>query len=166
MAAGVVVVGEQSSSSLDDEFGRQGPGLASVLFLADAAAAAVLAALAAVLSLSAAARRRRYEYAALAATGATNRSLYGALAIEQLVVVGFGAVTGVVAGLIAIALAGHNVPEFVTSPTSSLLRYRPDILFLGLTLGGAVVLLLAAAAAPAAALLRSVNPEQLREAPS
>jgi putative ABC transport system permease protein len=165
-AAGVVVVGEQSSSSLDDEFGRQGPGLASVLFLADAAAAAVLAALAAVLSLSAAARRRRYEYAALAATGATNRSLYGALAIEQLVVVGFGAVTGVVAGLIAIALAGHNVPEFVTSPTSSLLRYRPDILFLGLTLGGAVVLLLAAAAAAAAALLRSVNPEQLREAPS
>lgn len=162
----VVVLDEQSSTRLSDEFGRQGPGLASVLFLADAGAAAILAALAAVLSLSAAARRRRYEYAALAATGATTRSLYGALAIEQLVVVGFGTVTGVLAGLLATLLAGHSVPEFVVAPAAELLRYRPDPLFLGLTLGAGFVLLVAAAAGAAAALLRSVNPEQLREAPS
>ena len=164
-AAHVAVVSRQSTSELNDELSRQGPGLASVLFLADAGAAAVLAALAAVLSLSAAARRRRYEYAALAATGATTRSLYGALAIEQLVVIGFGTVIGVGAGLIAIALAGHSVPEFVQSPSANLISYRPDALFLGLTLGAAVVLLLATAAAAAAALLRSVSPEQLREAP-
>ena len=164
-AAGVNVVGRQSSSGLNDELGRQGPGLASVLFLADAVAAAVLAALAAVLSLSAAARRRRYEYAALAATGASPRSLYGALAIEQLVVIGFGSVIGVAAGLLAIGLAGHSVPEFVNAPSATLVGYQPDALFLGLTLGAAIVLLLATAAAAAAALLRSVTPEQLREAP-
>jgi ABC-type antimicrobial peptide transport system permease subunit len=165
-AAGVSVVGRQSSGRLDDQLGRQGPGLASVLFLADAVAAAVLAALAAVLTLSAAARRRRYEYAALAATGATSRSLYAALAIEQLVVIGFGAATGVGAGLLAIALAGHSVPEFVTAPASSLIGYQPDALFLAVTLGAAVILMLAVAAIAAAALLRSVSPEQLREAPS
>jgi hypothetical protein len=164
-AAHVTVVGRKSTSDLNDELSRQGPGLASVLFLADAGAAAILAALAAVLSLSAAARRRRYEYAALAATGATTRSLYSALAIEQLVVIGFGTVIGVGAGLLAIALAGHSVPEFVQSPSANLITYRPDALFLGLTLGAAVVLLLGTAAAAAAALLRSVTPEQLREAP-
>lgn len=164
-AAHVNVVGRQSSSRLNDELSRQGPGLASVLFLADAGAAAVLAALAAVLSLSAAARRRRYEYAALAATGATTRSLYSALAIEQLVVIGFGSVIGVVAGLLAIGLAGHSVPEFVNTPSANLVAYQPDAVFLGLTLGAAFVVLLAAAAAAAAALLRSVTPEQLREAP-
>jgi ABC-type antimicrobial peptide transport system permease subunit len=164
-AAGVRVVGRQSSSALRDELGRQGPGLASVLFLADAGAAAVLAALAAVLSLSAAARRRRYEYAALAATGATTRSLYAALAIEQLVVVGFGGLIGIGAGLIAIGLAGHSVPEFVSAPSAALVTHSPDPVFLGLTLGAAVVLLLATAAVAAAALLRSVTPEELREAP-
>jgi hypothetical protein len=164
-AAGVRVVDRQSSGALTDELGRQGPGLASVLFLADAGAAAVLAALAAVLSLSAAARRRRYEYAALAATGASTRSLYGALAIEQLVVIGFGSLIGVAAGLLAIGLAGHSVPEFVDTPSANLITHQPDVLFLGLTLGAAVVLLLATAAAAAAALLRSVTPEQLREAP-
>ena len=165
-AAGVSVLNEQSSSRLQDELSRQGPGLASVLFLADAGAAAVLAALAAVLSLSAAARRRRYEYAALAATGATSRSLYVALAVEQLVVIGFGTLTGVAAGLVSTWLAGHSVPQFVTSPASSLLAYRPNAVFLVVTLGAAVVLLLGVAAAAAGALLRSVTPEQLREAQS
>lgn len=163
-AAGVSILDRQSSNQLNDELGRQGPGLASILFLADAGAAAVLAALAAVLSLSAAARRRRYEYASLAATGATSGSLYTALALEQLVVIGFGTLTGIAAGLLATALAGHSVPEFVTAPASSLLGYRPDPLFLGLTLGLGVLMLLATAAAAAAALLRSVTPDQLREA--
>lgn len=164
--AGFPVLDAQSSQALDDELGRQGPGLASVLFLADAVAAAVLAALAAVLSLSAAARRRRYEYAALGAAGATPRTLYAALAIEQLVVVGVATALGVAAGLLSTALAGHSVPEFVTAPTESLLHYRPSVLVLVLTLGGGFVVILGSAAAAAAALLRSVSPEQLREAPS
>lgn len=163
--AGIPVVDTESSGALADQLGRQGPGLASVLFLSDAAAAAVLAALAAILSLSAAARRRRYEYAALAATGASQRTLYVALALEQLVVVGFGAVVGVATGLMSVFLAGRSVPEFVTTPQSPLLVYRPSVLLIGSVLVAAFVVLLAVAAAAAAALLRSVTPDQLREAP-
>jgi hypothetical protein len=162
----IPVIDVQTSAALDDELSRQGPGLASVLFLADAAAAAILAALAAILSLSAAARRRRYEYAALAATGASSRTLFNALALEQVVVVGFGALLGIGAGLAATAIAIGSVPEFVTAPADQLLRHQPPPLLLGLVLGGGFVLLLAAALLAASALLRSVSAEQLREAPS
>ncbi|MDQ1696600.1 MAG: putative transport system permease protein [Frankiaceae bacterium] len=165
-AAHVAVLSTTTSGDVDAELSRQGPALASVLFLADAAAAAVLAALAAVLGLTAAARRRRYEYAALAATGASRRSLYAALAIEQLVVIGFGALTGIGTGLVAEALAGRNVPEFVTAPAATLLWYRPSLLVLGVALGLGLLLLLASAALAAGALLRSVSADQLREAPS
>ncbi|HEU5034278.1 MAG TPA: FtsX-like permease family protein [Mycobacteriales bacterium] len=165
-AAHVPVLSVDSSAEVDAQLRRQGPGLASVLFLADAAAAAVLAALAAVLSLSAAARRRRYEYAALAATGAPARTLYAALAIEQLVVIGFGALTGIAAGLIAVAIAGRSVPQFVTAPVTSLLTYRPSVWVLVGALGGGLLVLLGTAAIASAALLRSVTPDQLREAPS
>ena len=165
IAAHVPVISTVSSAATADRLGRQGPGLASVLFLTDAAAAAVLAALAAVLSLSAAARRRRYEYAALAAAGASRRTLYNALAIEQVVVIGFGAVTGVAAGLLASGIAGRSVPEFVHAPTSPLLSYLPSPLVMGLVLGVGLAVLVAVAAVAASALLRSVTPEQLREAP-
>ena len=119
-----------------------------------------------MLSLYAAARRRRYEYAALAATGASQRTLYSALAIEQVVVIGFGAVAGIGAGLLATALAGRSVPQFVTEPAGELLTYRPSILLLVVSLTIGLLLLLVAAATAAAALLRSVSPDQLREAPS
>jgi hypothetical protein len=165
VAAGVPVISATSSAAVADKLGRQGPGLASVLFLADAAAAAVLAALAAILSLSAAARRRRYEYAALAAAGASRRTLYSALAIEQVAVIGFGALAGIGAGLLASELAGRSVPEFVHRPASSLLGYFPSPLLMGLVLGAGFLLLIAVAAMAAAVLLRSVTPEQLREAP-
>ncbi|MBV9293093.1 MAG: ABC transporter permease [Frankiales bacterium] len=162
-AAHIAVISRTTSQSLDDRFSRQGPGLASVLFLADAAAAAALSALAAVLSLAASARRRRYEYASLGATGASRRTLYSALAIEQTVVVGFGALLGVAAGLGSVWLAGANVPNFVVAPARDLLRHRPSVVLLIGVLGGALVLLLAAAMLAAAGLLRSVSPEQLRE---
>jgi putative ABC transport system permease protein len=136
-----------------------------VLFLADAAAAAILAGLAAILSLSAAARRRRYEYAALGATGADRRTLFTALAIEQLAVVGFGSLAGVIAGLASLSLAGHNVPEFVQRPVATL-DYAPNTVLMVVTIGLGFVLLFGAALLAAAALLRSVTPEQLREAPT
>ena len=68
-AAGVQVLSARSTASTAAVFARQGPALASVLFLADAAAAALLAAGAAILGLYLSARRRRYEYAALSASG-------------------------------------------------------------------------------------------------
>jgi hypothetical protein len=164
--AHVPILSTETSGSLDEELGRQGPGLASVLFVADAAAAAILAALAAVLSLSAAARRRRYEYAALAATGASSRTLFTALLIEQLVVVGFGVVVGIGAGLAATVLAGGSVPQFVVPQPEPLLGNMPSIWLMVATLGVGYVLVLGSAVLAAAALLRSVTPEQLREAPT
>jgi putative ABC transport system permease protein len=163
--SGIPVLGSTSSSAVAEQLGRQGPALASVLFLADAAAAAILAGLAAILSLSAAARRRRYEYAALGATGADRRTLFTALAIEQLAVVGFGSLAGVIAGLASLSLAGHNVPEFVQRPVATL-DYAPNTVLMVVTIGLGFVLLFGAALLAAAALLRSVTPEQLREAPT
>ena len=162
-ADGYQVYFTASSTSTRDRLDRAGPGLASVLFLADAAAAAVLAALAAVLGLSAAARRRRYEYAALAATGASSRTLYTAVAVEQLTVLGFGLAIGVAAGALAIALAVRSVPAFVVTPSSDLLTYRPSLAVLAAAIGAAAVIVFSAAAMASAALLRSVNPDQLRE---
>jgi ABC-type antimicrobial peptide transport system permease subunit len=163
--SGIPVLGRVSSSEVSEQLSRQGPALASVLFLADAAAAAILAGLAAILSLSGAARRRRYEYAALAATGADRRTLFSALAIEQVAVVGFGSLAGVVAGLVSLSLAGHNVPEFVVTPVATL-DYAPNTLLMVVSIGLGFVVLLGAALAAAAALLRTVTPEQLREAPT
>ena len=161
--AHIPVTDVSSSAAVNHQLSRQGPGLASVLFLADACAAAILAGLAAILSLTAAARRRRYEYAALAATGAEPRVLFAGLALEQLVVVGFGAAIGIGAGLLAAALAGRSVPEFVVQPAADLVGHTPSWwLTVGVLLAG-VVVLLATAALAAAALLRSVTPDQLRE---
>ena len=163
--SGIPVIGSVSSAAVNDQLGRQGPALASVLFLADAVAAAILAGLAAILSLSAAARRRRYEYAALSATGADQKTLFMALAIEQVAVVGFGSLAGVVAGLAAISLAGHSVPQFVQSQ-AAILDYTPNMTLLVVVIGLGFVVLLGAALLAAAALLRTVTPEQLREAPT
>jgi putative ABC transport system permease protein len=67
-AAGVRIEGASSAAAERARLIRQGPALATVLFLADALAAAVLAAGAAIIGLYASARRRRYEYAALMAS--------------------------------------------------------------------------------------------------
>jgi ABC-type antimicrobial peptide transport system permease subunit len=163
--SGVPVVGSSSSADVKEQLSRQGPALASVLFLADAVAAAILAGLAAILSLSAAARRRRYEYAALGATGADRKTLFTALALEQVAVVGFGSLAGVIAGVAAISLAGHSVPQFVQAQ-AAILDYTPNVALLVAVIGVGFVVLLAAALLAAAALLRTVTPEQLREAPT
>ena len=80
--AGIQVTSVDTTASAAALLGRQGPGLASILFLADAAAAALLAAGAAILGLYLSARRRRYEYAALAASGVKRRTLRVAVLIE------------------------------------------------------------------------------------
>jgi putative ABC transport system ATP-binding protein len=120
-AAHVRVLSVQEAGAVAARLGRQGPGLASVLFLADAAAAAVLAVAGAILGLYLSARRRRYEYAALVASGVARRTLRRALLAEQLAVLGFGAVVGTAAGLAAAAAVLPNVPEFIgpVAPPSS-----------------------------------------------
>jgi hypothetical protein len=56
------------------------------------------------------------------------------------------------------------VPEFVAAPSRALLTYRPSLVVLTAALVAAAVVVFAAAALASAALLRSVNPDQLREA--
>ncbi len=165
-AAGVHVLSVQTAAAASALFARQGPGLASVLFLADAAAAALLAAGAAILALYLSARRRRYEYAALAATGVARRTLRGALLTEQLVVLGFGTVVGLAAGLAAAALVMRSVPEFITQPAAPPLSYVPAAGPLALLLGVAVGVLVIAAVTASGALIHSVDLDQLREAPA
>jgi hypothetical protein len=164
--AGFRVLSIASAGSRRSALDRQGPGLASVLYLADAAAAALLAAFGAVLGLVTAARRRRYEYAALATAGVRRRTLLAALAAEQVVVVGFGAVVGIAAGLAATALVERDVPEFVTAPAGIALGFAPHVMPLVPVLAVGVAVLCAVAAGSAWLLLRSIGIDRLRAGPA
>jgi hypothetical protein len=165
-AAGVTILSTSTATDTQGTYRRQGPALALALFLADAAAAAILAAGGAVLGMHLAGRRRTYEMAALVATGARKRSLGNGLLIEQASTLGFGALFGIGAGLLATVLAVPSIPEFVNLPFNGAapLLYHPSASQLSTFLGIAVVLLAAAALASAFALIRSVRPDQLRQA--
>ena len=162
--AGVTIDGDVSVADTEDQQARQGPALASVLFLASAAAAALLAAVAAVLGLYQAGRRRRYEYAALLAGRVPRRSLRSSVFIEQAVVLGFGVITGVAAGLAAAALVLRDLPEFTVTPAAPPLDYGLPAAQLAVPLGAAAVVLAVIAALASAALVRSARAELLREA--
>jgi hypothetical protein len=164
--AGVGVTSTQTAAGLRDQLSRQGPALALVLFLADAAAAAILAAAGAVLALYLAGRRRTYELAALAATGARKRTLRGGLLLEQGLTLGFGALVGIGAGVLAAFLTVPSVPEFVHRPSAPALLYTPHAGSLIAFLAVAVVLLAIASVASVTSLVRSARPDQLREAPA
>ena len=164
--AGVQVTSVDTTASVAALLGRQGPGLASILFLADAAAAALLAAGAAILGLYLSARRRRYEYAALAASGVKRRTLRVAVLIELAAVLGFGTIVGIATGLAAAALALRSVPEFITLPAAPPLYYVPSVVPVALLLGVAVGLLLITAVMSSLTLIRGVRLDQLREAPA
>lgn len=165
-AAGVRVDAQQSAAAIAAALERQGPALASVLFLADAAAAAILAAGAAILGIFLSARRRRYEYAALEASGVRRRTLGGAVLVELIVVLGFGVLAGIATGLAAAAVVLGSVPEFVTSPSAPSLSYVPPAAPLAAALGGAIGLLIIASVATGAMLIRGIRLDQLREAPA
>jgi len=145
---------------------RQGPGLASVLFLGDSAAAALLAVGVAIAGLAFAAHRRRYEYAALEAVGESRPRLFLGLFLEQSMVLLFGALIGIGAGVVASRLVSSSIPEFLTKPQGVPLSYSPSLQALLPTLGGAVAVLLCVAALTSWRLLAGVRPDQLREAAS
>jgi putative ABC transport system permease protein len=165
-AEGVVIVSAQREGDEAAVLRRQGPGLASVLFLAEGAAAALLAAGGALVGLYLSARRRRYELAALAATGLTRRTLLGAVVGEQLLVLGFGILAGIGTGLVAVAVALRDVPAFITEPTAPVLTYTPTPGTLTLILLGAAAAVLAATLVSCVSLVRGVRLDQLREAPA
>jgi len=162
----VHIVSQRSAAAAASALERQGPALASVLFLADGAAAAVLAAGAAILGVYLSARRRRYEYAALEAAGLRRRTLGRAVLAELTVVVGFGAVVGTITGIGSAAAVLRSVPEFTTSPSAPALSYVPPAGPLAAWLGGAIALLVIVSIGTGITLIRSIRLDQLREAPA
>ncbi len=164
-ADGVKIEGVATAADAEAVLMRQGPVLASVLFLAAAAAAALLAGGAAVLGLYQAGRRRSYEYAALIAGRVPRRSLRGSVFIEQSVVLGFGAVTGVAAGIGSAVLVLRNLPVFLAPPAAPSLLFVPSATQVVVPLVVTVALLAVAVAVATVRLIRSARPELLREAP-
>jgi putative ABC transport system permease protein len=164
-AAGVKIDGVATAAGAEAVLMRQGPALASVLFLAAAAAAALLAGGAAVLGLYQAGRRRSYEYAALIAGRVPRRSLRASVFIEQSVVLGFGALTGVAAGIGSAVLVLRNLPVFLAPPAAPSLVGVPSTTQVVVPLVVTVALLAVAVAVATVMLIRSARPELLREAP-
>ena len=164
LSARVRINGMITASAARAQLIRQGPALATVLFLADAAAAAALAAGAAITGLYASGRRRRYEYAALLASRVPRRSIRASLLAEQAIVLGFGVVIGLATGFAATVLAVRSVPEFISQPPAPPLDYLPPFATLALLVGAALVVLVLAAVTASMLLVRSVQPDLLREA--
>jgi putative ABC transport system permease protein len=164
-AAGVKIDGVATAADAEAVLMRQGPALASVLFLAAAAAAALLAGGAAVLGLYQAGRRRSYEYAALIAGRVPRRSLRASVFIEQSVVLGFGVLTGVAAGIGSAVLVLRNLPVFLAPPAAPSLLFVPSATQVVVPLVVTVALLAVAVAVATVKLIRSARPELLREAP-
>jgi ABC-type antimicrobial peptide transport system permease subunit len=163
LAGGVRILSVSSIETASAQLQREGPALASALFLSDAAAAALLAAGAAILGLYASARRRRYEYAAMEASGVRRRTLRSALLIELAVVLGFGVLVGAATGLIAARFVLRSVPEFTSTPAEPALNYVAAAGPVTSLLGVAAALLVLAAVMSSLALIRGVRADLLRE---
>jgi putative ABC transport system permease protein len=162
-AAGVRVVRVQRAADLAASYGRQGPALALLLFLAGAGAAAVLAAAGTVLTLTLQARRRSYELAALAALGVRRRTLLGGIVAEHGLLLCFGALTGVAAGIVGAALAMPSIPQFASPPLVPPLVFQPNVALLAGCIGAAMLGLLAAVTLTGRALVATAAPSRLRE---
>jgi len=165
-AAGVAVLDTSSADDLARVYGRQGPSLALLLFLAGASLAALLAGGGAALTLHLSGRRRTYELAAMLALGLRRRTLLAALLLEQGVLVLFGVVVGTAAGLVAATLALPVIPEFSDAPTAPPLRYDVHVGAISASLAGALLVLLLAIVASSVSLVRGAHVDQLREAPA
>ncbi len=162
-ARGVVLGQRQTLAATEGALARQGPPLALALFRIGGVVAAILALGGAALTLALAARRRGFELAALLAQGASRRSLFRSLLTEQGVLLGYGTVLGVAAGIIGALVALPSVPEFVTRPLAPQLLYTPpylQVIVIGAVLG---VLVTAGLLVGSAVLVRTVSADRLRE---
>jgi ABC-type antimicrobial peptide transport system permease subunit len=166
LASGVRILSVSSTATAVAQLNRQGPALASALFLADAVAAAVLAAGAAIIGLYASVRRRRYEYAALEASGIRRRTLHRSLLLEMAIVLGFGVLTGAATGLVTARFVLANVPEFTSPPAAPTLHYLPPAGPVATLLVVTATFPLLAALLSSVTLIRGVRADLLRETPA
>jgi putative ABC transport system permease protein len=163
LASGVRILSVDSTPTAVAHLNRQGPALASALFLADAVAAAVLAGGAAIIGLYASARRRRYEYAALEASGIRRRTLHGSLLLELAVVLSFGVLAGAATGLVTARFVLASVPEFTSRPAAPALSYLPPAGPVTALLAVTATFPLLAALLSSVTLIRGVRADLLRE---
>jgi hypothetical protein len=131
-ADGITVVEVHTVTALLSLLSKTGVSLAYALFLVSALVAAVLAVASTIFAVSVTARRRMVEFASLRAVGIRPRTLRRSLALEQVLVLG----VGVVAGVIATAVALPSIPENFT------LGPAPPLAF-GLPLGAIGVIIVA-----------------------
>ena len=163
-STGVRVLGVRTTADAEGVLRRQGPALASILFVADSGVAALLATVGAIAGLHLAGRRRRYELSALAAAGCRPRTLRASLWLEQLTVLASGLLAGAAAGAVAALLALPAFPEFVELPRQPALLFTPGWGLVLLLLAGVGLATAAAALASGATLVAGVRADQLREA--
>lgn len=160
---GAKVTAVQTQQESAAAFRRAGPGLAGVLFLAEAALAAMMAATGAILGLAISARRRRYEMASLEVVGIGARTLSRSVVMEQVLVLGFGVAVGIATGIGADALVLRVLPEFTSPPPAPVLSYVPPVGLLATVLVLGAVAVVAVAAFAGAILVKGTRLAQLRE---
>ena len=119
--SGISVVAVKSVTADETRLSKSGVSLAYALFLLAAVAAGVLAVGSTIFMVSVTARRRTVELASLAAVGVTPRTLRRSLVLEQLLVLGVGLSSGIVAGAVATVAALPSIPEtFAPGPAPPL----------------------------------------------
>jgi hypothetical protein len=165
-AAGLQVLTTDRAADTDRALARQGPALALLLFLVGAGAAALLAVGGTVLNLYLLGRRRVGELAALRLLGVGRRALLSGLLLEQGLLIGAGALGGVVAGVAGAVLALPSVPEFEGVVPAPPLLYLPRAAVLAALVAATMALLAVAVLLAVVGLLRGVGPERLREGPA
>jgi putative ABC transport system permease protein len=163
-AAGLRVAETETTAQRRQELDRQGVAVGLRLYLVASAAglALVLAAVAAV--LLAGASRRGWEVSVLRVLGTRRRAVAAAAALEHGVLLGAGAVVGLVAGVAAAWLSLPALVVATTSPGDVPVTTAPAWGGLALFAAGVVVAVGAVALAAALATVRAARPARLREA--
>lgn len=160
--AGLRIDSVTTTAQRHAELDREGPALALRLLLACALMGAVLAASAVAISVAVTGRRRSYELAALRVVAVPRRALVRSCVLEQLLLLGIGALVGVPVGLLAARLALPALPQTSSStalPLTLGVQTGAVSWFVAITL----VLLLATAVVAGVTLVRQAVPERLRE---
>jgi hypothetical protein len=165
-AEGVSVDQVSTAAGMVANLRRSGPGLADTLFLGEAAAAAALAAGTSIVALYLLARRRRYELAALMTVGVDRGRLIASVLAEQVLIVAYGALVGVIAGLGTAAVLLRDIPQFATEPAGVPLATLPQFIPVAPILAGSMLVVLVGAAVAAVHLVTGTDLNRLREAPS
>jgi hypothetical protein len=160
-AQGVRVVGSESLAAARRDLDRSASALSFLLLLFAAVAAVGLALAGVVTDLFVVGRRRAREVAAMRSLGLSPRTVAGAGALEQLLVLGTGVLLGTVAGFLAVRLALPRVPLGTGLAVPPLLA--PALLVIAATVVAVLATVAALSAGSARLLLRAGTPDRLRE---